>query len=153
MTAGCRHAQVLDAWRVSSGANSNSSRSITPDTNPSCVSTFQFAIDVQHLASEFLNDDRVEIAFNVVERSIRPLALTGMIALFADPTMELTAEPFIASLIDTCKLIGVEPQTYLTDVIIRVVAGHTTAVSTSPCPEPTQPGSPLKPRLRIEFNG
>jgi hypothetical protein len=30
----------------------------------------------------------------------------------------------IASLIETCKLVGVEPLTYLTDVITRIVAGH-----------------------------
>ena len=30
----------------------------------------------------------------------------------------------VASLIETCKLVGVEPQTYLTDVITRIVAGH-----------------------------
>lgn len=30
----------------------------------------------------------------------------------------------IASLIETCKLNGVEPNTYLVDVIARIVAGH-----------------------------
>ncbi|CUW40048.1 protein of unknown function (putative transposes fragment) [Magnetospirillum sp. XM-1] len=30
----------------------------------------------------------------------------------------------IASLIETCKLIGVEPHAYITDVITRIVAGH-----------------------------
>ena len=30
----------------------------------------------------------------------------------------------IASLIETCKLCNVEPQTYLTDVITRIVTGH-----------------------------
>ena len=30
----------------------------------------------------------------------------------------------IASLIETCKLIGVEPQAYLADVISRIVTGH-----------------------------
>ena len=30
----------------------------------------------------------------------------------------------IASLIETCKLIGVEPQAYLADVISRIVNGH-----------------------------
>ena len=30
----------------------------------------------------------------------------------------------IASLIETCKLVGVEPQAYLTDVITRIVEGH-----------------------------
>ena len=30
----------------------------------------------------------------------------------------------IASLVETCKLIGVEPQAYLADVISRIVNGH-----------------------------
>ena len=30
----------------------------------------------------------------------------------------------IASLIETCKLIGVEPQAYLADVITKIVRGH-----------------------------
>jgi hypothetical protein len=30
----------------------------------------------------------------------------------------------VASLIETCKLIGVEPRAYLTDVIARIVNGH-----------------------------
>ena len=30
----------------------------------------------------------------------------------------------VASLIETCKLTGVEPHAYLTDVITRIVDGH-----------------------------
>jgi transposase len=30
----------------------------------------------------------------------------------------------IASLIETCKLVGVEPRAYLADVISRIVTGH-----------------------------
>ena len=30
----------------------------------------------------------------------------------------------IASLIETCKLIGVEPRAYLADVITKIVTGH-----------------------------
>ena len=30
----------------------------------------------------------------------------------------------IASLIETCKLCGVEPHTYLSDVITKIVNGH-----------------------------
>ena len=33
-------------------------------------------------------------------------------------------EDHIASLIETCKLNGVEPQTYLADVMTRIVEGH-----------------------------
>ena len=72
----------------------------------------------------FLDDGRVEIDNNVVERSIRPLALTRKNALFAGSDGGAEHWAVIASLIETCKLIGVEPYAYLADVITRIVDGH-----------------------------
>lgn len=72
----------------------------------------------------FLDDGRVEIDNNTVERSIRPLALTRKNALFAGSDGGAEHWAVIASLIETCKLIGVEPYAYLNDVITRIVAGH-----------------------------
>jgi transposase len=71
-----------------------------------------------------LEDGRVEIDNNVVERSIRPLALTRKNALFAGSDGGAEHWATIASLIETCKLIGVEPYAYLADVITRIVDGH-----------------------------
>ena len=72
----------------------------------------------------FLDDGRAEIDANVVEHAIRPLALTRKNALLAGS--DGGAEPWavIASLVETCKLTGVEPQAYLADVIYCIVAGH-----------------------------
>jgi transposase len=72
----------------------------------------------------FLADGRVEIDSNVVERSMRPLALTRKNALFAGSDGGAAHWAVIASLVETCKLIGVEPQAYLADVISRIVNGH-----------------------------
>jgi transposase len=72
----------------------------------------------------FLDDGRVEIDTNVVERSIRPLALTRKNALFAGSDGGAKHWAVIASLIETCKLNAIEPQAYLADVITRIVAGH-----------------------------
>jgi hypothetical protein len=74
--------------------------------------------------TRFLDDGRIEIDSNVVERTIRPLALNRENALFAgsDGGGELWA--ILASLIKTCKLNGVDPQAYLADVFTRLVAGH-----------------------------
>jgi len=72
----------------------------------------------------FLDDGRVEIDNNVVERAIRPLALTRKNALFAGSDGGAEHWAVIASLIETCKLIGVEPYRYLADVITRIVEGH-----------------------------
>src|SRR6267154_126784 len=71
-----------------------------------------------------LEDGHVEIDNNVVERSIRPLALTRKNALFAGSDGGAEHWATIASLIETCKLIGVEPYAYLADVITRIVDGH-----------------------------
>lgn len=72
----------------------------------------------------FLDDGRVEIDNNIVERAIRPLVLTRKNALFAGSDGGAGHWAVIASLIETCKLIGVEPYHYLADVITRIVDGH-----------------------------
>src|SRR4051812_11935277 len=74
--------------------------------------------------SLFLEDGRIEIDSNVVERAIRPLALNRKNALFAGSDDGAAHWAVIASLIETCKLIGVEPQAYLADVTTRIVEGH-----------------------------
>src|SRR3954453_11863313 len=72
----------------------------------------------------FLEDGRIEIDNNVVERSIRPLALTRKNALFAGSDGGAEHWAVLASLIESCKLLGVEPHAYLGDVITRIVNGH-----------------------------
>ena len=72
----------------------------------------------------FLDDGRVELDTNVVERTIRPLALNRKNALFAGSDGGAEHWAVVASLIETCKLTGVEPRAYLADVITRIVEGH-----------------------------
>lgn len=72
----------------------------------------------------FLGDGRIEIDNNAVERAIRPLALTRKNALFAGSDGGAEHWAAIASLIETCKLTGIEPHAYLVDVITRIVNGH-----------------------------
>ncbi len=74
--------------------------------------------------SRFLDDGRVEIDSNAVERSIRPIALNRKNALFAGSDGGGEHWATIAALIETCKLNGVNPYAYLADVITRIVAGH-----------------------------
>ena len=74
--------------------------------------------------ARFLDDGRIEIDSNVVERSIRPIALNRKNALFAGSDGGGEHWAVIASLVETAKLNAVEPFTYLTDVIARIVAGH-----------------------------
>jgi transposase len=72
----------------------------------------------------FLDDGRIEIDNNVVERAIRSLALTRKNALFAGSDGGAEHWAVIASLIETCKLLSVDPLRYLTDVITRIVNRH-----------------------------
>jgi len=71
--------------------------------------------------TRFLDDGRIELDTNIVERSIRPLVLNRKNALFAGHDQGAENWACIASLIETCKLCGVEPQAYLTDVLTRLV--------------------------------
>ena len=70
---------------------------------------------------QFLDDGRVEIDSNTVERTIRPIALNRKNALFAGHDHGAENWACIASLIETCKLNGVESQAYFTDVLSRLV--------------------------------
>jgi transposase len=72
----------------------------------------------------FLDDGRIEIDSNTVERAIRPLTLNRKNALFAGSDGGAEHWATIASLIETCKLTGVDPHAYLADVITRIVEGH-----------------------------
>ncbi len=75
----------------------------------------------------FLDDGRVEMDTNVVERAIRPNALTRKNALFAGSDGGARSWAVAMTLIQTAKLNGVEPTAWLTDVLERVVSGRTKA--------------------------
>ena len=72
----------------------------------------------------FLDDGRIEIDSNIVERAIRPIALNRKNALFAGSDGGAENWAIVASLIETCKLNGVDPLAYMTDVLTKIVEGH-----------------------------
>ena len=61
----------------------------------------------------FLDDGRIEIDSNPVERSMRPIALNRKNALFAGHDLGAENWAVLASLIETCKLHGVNPEAWL----------------------------------------
>jgi transposase len=71
--------------------------------------------------TRFVDDGRIELDTNIVERSIRPIVLNRKNALFAGHNQGAENWACIASLIETCKLTGVEPQAYFTDVLTKLV--------------------------------
>jgi hypothetical protein len=72
----------------------------------------------------FLDDGRIELDSNAVERTIRPIALNRKNALFAGHDAGAQNWAVIASLIETCKLNGIEPHAYLCGVLTAIAAGH-----------------------------
>ena len=72
----------------------------------------------------FLTDGRIELDTNAVERTIRPIALNRKNALFAGHDAGAQNWAIIASLIETCKLNGIEPHRYLSGVLTAIAAGH-----------------------------
>jgi len=72
----------------------------------------------------FLDDGRIDLDSNTVERSIRPLALNRKNALFAGSDEGGDNWAVIATLIENCKLSGINPHTWLTDTLARLANGH-----------------------------
>jgi transposase len=64
---------------------------------------------------------------NIVERAIRPIALNGKNALFAGHDEGGRTWARIASLIETCKLNGVELNAYLKVTLEAIAKGHPAA--------------------------
>jgi transposase len=72
----------------------------------------------------FLDDGRIEVDSNVVERAIRPIALNRKNALFAGSDGGGEHWVTLASLIETCKLNSIDPQVYLADILARIANNH-----------------------------
>jgi transposase len=71
----------------------------------------------------FLDDGRIELDTNSVERAMRPVALSRKNSLFAGSDEGAENWACLASLIESCKLNGVNPQIYFTDLLTRLVNG------------------------------
>jgi transposase len=74
--------------------------------------------------TRFVDDGRIEMDTNIVERSIRPITLNRKNALFAGSDGGGENWAILASLIETCKLSRVDPQAYLADTLTKIVNGH-----------------------------
>jgi transposase len=73
--------------------------------------------------TRFVDDGRIEIDSNTVERSMRPIALNRKNALFAGHDLGAENWAVLAALIETCKLHGVNPEAWLADVLTSLVNG------------------------------
>jgi transposase len=69
----------------------------------------------------FLDDGRIEIDSNTVERSIRGIALNRKNALFAGSDEGAENWACVASLLETAKINGVNPNAWLADTLTKLV--------------------------------
>lgn len=83
----------------------------------------RYALNHREGLARFLEDGRVELDNNTVERAIRPVCLSRKNALFASGDDGGARWAAVASLVETCKLNNVDPQSYFTDVLTRLVNG------------------------------
>jgi transposase len=94
-------------------------------TKSSLAEAIRYAFNHWDGLTVFLSDGRVEVDNNTVERCIRPIPLGRKNALFAGSNSGGERWAVLASLINTAKLHQIDPQTYLADVLDRVVTGRT----------------------------
>lgn len=74
--------------------------------------------------SRFIDDGRIDLDNNTVERSIRPLALNRKNALFAGSDEGGDNWAVIATLIECCKLNAINPHEWLTHALTSLANGH-----------------------------
>jgi transposase len=70
--------------------------------------------------TRYTTDGRLEMTNNAVERAIRPLAMTRKNYLFAGSDSGGARAAAMYTLIETAKLNGLDPESYLRDVINRI---------------------------------
>ena len=74
--------------------------------------------------SRFIDDGRIDLDSNTVERSIRPLALNRKNALFAGSDEGGDNWAVIVTLIECCKLNAINPNEWLTETLACLANGH-----------------------------
>jgi hypothetical protein len=93
-------------------------------TKSKLADAIRYALTRWEGLSRFLDDGRIDLDSNTVERSIRPLALNRKNALFAGSDEGGDNWAVIATLIEVCKLNGVNPHQWLAATFSKLAAGH-----------------------------
>jgi len=85
------------------------------------AAAFRYGLNHWDGLARYLDDGRIEIDTNIVERGMRPIALNRKNALFAGHDAGAANWACIASLIETAKLNRVDPQAWLADTLEKLV--------------------------------
>ena len=87
----------------------------------------RYAISRRDIFERFLTDGRIELDSNIVERAIRPQAITRKNSLFAGSDGGGRTWANIATLLQTAKMNNVDPQAWLAQTLQRLANGWPSA--------------------------
>ena len=92
--------------------------------SPKSVMALAIAYGTKRWAAltQFLDNGSLEIDNNIAERSLRSVAIGRKNWLFAGSKIGGERAAAIYTVIETCKMNGVEPQAYIADVIAKIAA-------------------------------
>lgn len=87
----------------------------------------------------YVDDSRLPIDNNVIERDIRPFATARKSWLFSDTVAGAKASAVVYSLMLTCRACGVEPHAWLLHALTELPQARTSATC---CRSTTRSGKP-----------
>jgi hypothetical protein len=86
---------------------------------------FRYTITRRDALTRFLTDGRLEADNNAAENAMRVIALGRRNYLFAGSDSGGERAASIYTLVATAKLNGLNPETYLRDILTKIAEGHT----------------------------
>jgi transposase len=86
---------------------------------------FRYTIDRREALTRFLTDGRLEVDNNGAENAMRGIALGRKNYLFCGSDSGGERAAAIYTLVTTAKFNGLNPETYLRDILVKIAEGHT----------------------------
>ncbi|OWZ88810.1 IS66 family transposase [Sinorhizobium sp. LM21] len=107
-------ASLFELWEKELGKVSGKSKT---------AEAIRYALTRREALERFLTDGRIEIDSNIVERAIRPQTITRKNSLFAGSEGGGRTWATVATLLQTCKMNGVDPFDWLSQTLTRIAQG------------------------------
>ncbi|MBD9512180.1 IS66 family transposase [Ensifer sp. ENS10] len=107
-------ASLFELWEKELGKVSGKSKT---------AEAIRYALTRREALERFLTDGRIEIDSNIVERAIRPQTITRKNSLFAGSEGGGRTWATVATLLQTCKMNGVNPLDWLSQTLTRIAQG------------------------------
>ena len=102
---------LFDLWEKKLGKVSGKSKT---------AEAIRYALNRREALERFLTDGRIEIDSNIVERAIRPQTITRKNSLFAGSEGGGRTWATLATLLQTCKMNGVDPLDWFSQTLTRI---------------------------------